>query len=127
MTNYEKYKDLVISCISKDSICDLAHVAYGNESCAIRSTCKECWEFTAEWAKREYIGIEWAKVEADTPVIIKDEKGIMFRHFAKYYRGHVFVYANGQTSWTNDDETEAWEPENVKFARDEDFKKYVKQ
>lgn len=125
MTNYEKYMELVISCVLNDSICELANEAYEDESCD-RRTCKECIEFTAEWLKREYSKIDWSKVKADTPVIIKAKDGIMFRHFAKYYRGHVFVYANGQTSWTNDSETEAWEPELVKFGRDEDAIKYAK-
>ena len=126
MTNYEKYKDLVISCLMQDSICDLAHEVYEDKTCD-RRACKECREFTAEWLKREYSGIDWSKVPVDTPVIIKDEKGTMFRHFAKYYHAHVFVYANGQTSWTNDGETEAWEPEFVKIGRDEDAIKYGKQ
>ncbi len=125
MTNYEKYKDLVISCVLIDSICELANEAYEGKSCE-RRTCKECAKFTAEWLKREYSGTYWSKVPVDIPVIIKDEKGTMFRHFAKYYHGNVFVYANGQTSWTNDGETEAWEPEYVKLGRDEDNKKYAK-
>ena len=41
----------------------------------------------------------------------------MFRHFAKYWQGHVYVYANGQTSWTNNGETQAWEPEDVEIAK----------
>lgn len=135
MTNYEKYKDLVISCIARDSICNLANVAYEHNSCDGR-TCVECGVFVAQWLNRKYNEIDWTKVPVDTPVIIKKdekgimfrrEKGIMFRHFAKYYRGHVFVYANGQTSWTNNGETQAWEPEYVKFGRDEDSKKYAKQ
>lgn len=125
MKNYEKYKDLVISCIAKDSVCDLAHEAYGDNACA-RRACEECWEFTAEWLNRECSKIDWAKVPVDTPILIKDEKGFIFRHFAKYWNGHVFVYANGQTSWTNDGETQPWGPDCVKFARDEDFKKYAK-
>ena len=119
MKNYEKYKELLISC-------ELAHEAYGNKTCEGR-TCKECCEFTAEWLKREYSGIYWSKVPVDTPVIIKDEKGTMFGHFAKYYQGYVFVYANGQTSWTNDSEPVAWETEYVKLGSDEDYKKYAKQ
>ena len=125
MTNYEKYKDLVIECVGQDTICQLANEAYGITNCDGR-TCGECSIFTAEWLRREYVDIEWSKVEVDTPVIIKDENVTMFRHFAKYYRGHVFVYANGQTSWTNDGETEVWKPEYVKFGRDADFKKYAK-
>lgn len=126
MTNYEKYKELVISCILQDSVCDLAHEAYEDKTCD-RRTCKECCEFVVEWLNREYNEIDWSKVKVDTPVIIKAKDGIMFRHFAKYYRGHVFVYANGQTSWPNDGETEAWEPEFVKLGRDDDNKKYAKQ
>lgn len=125
MTNYEKYKDLVISCVLQDSICELAYEAYGDRSCD-RRTCGECCEFTAEWLNREYVEINWTKVAVDTPVIIKAKDGIMFRHFAKYYRGHVYAYANGQTSWTNDGETQPWEPEDVKLARNEDAVKYGK-
>lgn len=80
----------------------------------------------AEWLNREYVEIDWAKVEADTPVIIKVKDGVIFRHFAKYWNGHVSVYANGQTSWTNDGETMAWEPYAVKLGRDEDYIKYAK-
>ena len=126
MTNYEKYKELVISCILQDSVCDLAHAAYGYKPCDERA-CAECCKFTAEWLNRECAEIDWSKVSVDTPVLIKVEKGIMHRHFAKYYRGYVVVYANGQTSWSNDGETEAWEPECVKFGRDEDAIKYAKQ
>lgn len=67
MTNYEKYKDLVISCVLQDSICDLAYKAYGYKSCEKR-TCRECCEFTAEWLNRESTEIDWAKVPADTQI-----------------------------------------------------------
>lgn len=126
MTNYEKYKNLVIDCVLKYSPCELVDKAYGLGSCNER-TCTECRKIIEEWLNKEYIGIDWSKVKVDTPVTIKDEKGIMFRHFAKYYREHVYVYANGKTSWTNDGETEAWEPECVKLGRDEDNKKYARQ
>ena len=130
MTNYEKYKDLVIRCIAQDSICDLAYKAYGDNLCnnsCDRRTCMECCEFVAEWINREYPEIDWSEVEPDTPVLIKTEDGLVFRHFAKYWHGHVFVYANGQTSWTNGGETETWDPDYVEFRRVEDFKKYAKQ
>ena len=126
MKNYEKYRDLVIKCVKDDSICDLAHTAYRDIQCDNR-TCGECSKFTAEWLNREDNEIDWSEVEADTPVLIKTEDGLMFRHFAKYWHEHVFVYANGQTSWTNGGETETWDPDYVEFRRDEDFKKYAKQ
>lgn len=126
MTNYEKYKELVISCIARDSICNLAHKAYGDNFCE-EIACRECWEFVVEWLNREYNEIDWSKVEVDTPVLVEGEGETMRRHFSGYCRGHVFVYENGQTSWTNNGETQAWEPEYVKFGRDEDSKKYAKQ
>ena len=126
MKNYEKYKDLVIECVEEDSICRLANEAFGTTECDNR-TCKYCAEFTAGWLNRECIEIEWEKVPVDTPVIIKAKDGIMFRHFAKYYHGHVYVYASGKTSWTNDGETQPWEPDHVKFGVDEDSAKYAKQ
>ena len=125
MTNYEKYKDLVISCVLKNSVCGLAYKAWGNKNCITR-TCKECGEFTAKWLNSECVEIDWDKVPVDTPVIIKAKDGLMFRHFAKYWHGHVLVYAKGQTSWTNDGETQPWEPEDIELARNEDAVKYAK-
>ena len=126
MKNYEKYKDLVISCIAKDSICDLAHEAYGYHPCE-RRACEECWEFTAEWINRECVEIDWAKVEVDTAVLIKKGNNVVNRHFARYYNGMVEVYAGGQTSWSTDGGVMSWEPELVMLAATEDIKKYAKQ
>ena len=125
MKNYEKYKDLVISCIAKDSICDLAHEAYGDNSCA-RRACEECWEFTAEWINRECVEIAWSKVTVDTPVLIKKGNNVVNRHFARYYHGMVEVYASGQTSWSTDGGVMPWEPELVMLANTEDIEKYAK-
>lgn len=133
MTNYEKYKDLVISCIAKDSICDLAHVAYGDNSC-YRRTCKECCNFTAEWVKRECVGIDWAKVAVDTQVVVTvdtqvvgtREDGVFNRHFARYHNGMVEVYAYGQTSWSNAGKTVPVAPERVKLRKPSDYLKYAK-
>ena len=142
MKNYEKYKDLVISCIAKDSICDLAREAYGHNSCE-RRACGDCCEFTAEWLNREYVEIDWAKVEVDTPVLIKKGNNVVNRlfaryykghfaryykgHFARYYKGMVEVYAGGQTSWSTDGGVLPWGPELVMLANTEDIKKYAKQ
>lgn len=126
MTNYEKYKDLVISCIAQDSICDLAHKAYGTDQCA-RRTCEECWEFTAEWINRESIEIDWAKVEVDTPVVIKKGNEEVHRYFARYRNGIIEVYIAGQTSWSTDGATQDWEPKYVELYNSEDYIKYAKQ
>lgn len=126
MTNYEKYMELVIKCVEEDSICPLAKEAYGIANCNDRA-CDECSNFTAEWLRRECIEIDWSKVEADTPVIIKKGNNVVNRHFARYYQGLVEVYAAGQTSWSTDGGVIAWEPELVMLGRDEDNKKYAKQ
>lgn len=125
MTNYEKYKDLVISCIAKDSICDLSHVAYGHNSCA-RRTCKECWNFTAEWVKRECVGIDWSKVAVDTQVVVTREDAVFNRHFAGYRNGMVEVYVYGQSSWSTSGKTVPIEPERVKLRKPSDCLKYAK-
>ena len=126
MTNYEKYKNLVISCVLQDSICELAYKAYEGAPCD-RRTCVECCKFTAEWLSREDIEIDWEKVPIDTPVLIKSEHGILFRHFAEYCHGMVGVYASGLSSWTSDGQTELWEPEYVDIGRPEELIKYAKQ
>lgn len=125
MKNYEKYKELVISCVLQDSICDLARVAYGNNVCD-RITCKECGEFTAEWLNRECAEIDWAKVEVDTPVIVTRGNEKACRYFAGYRNGIIEVYIMGQTSWSSDGATQSWEPKYVNLYKLEDFIKYAK-
>lgn len=125
MKNYEKYKDFVIDCIKGDDVCKLAEKAYGDDECSDRS-CSECREFVAEWLYEEYTPkIDWSKVPADTPVIVKEKSGIeRRRHFCKY-RPNVaepFVCFNdGKTSFTSDTTT-YWD--NCELARKEDVEKY---
>ena len=126
MKNYEKYKELVISCLEKEQICALAKEALGENTCYERA-CEECCGFTVEWLNKESIEIDWSKVEVDTPVLIKKGNNVVNRHFAKYYNGMVEVYAGGQTSWSTDGGVMSWEPELVMPANTEDIKKYAKQ
>ena len=125
MTNYEKYKDLVIENIKEYVSCELANKAYGSDDCSDRK-CSECGGRVAYWLNEEYKQqIDWSKVPVDTPVIVKEKSGIeRRRHFCKY-RPNVaepFVcFNNGKTSFTGDTTT-YWD--NCKLARPEDIEKY---
>ena len=48
--------------------------------------------------------VEWEKVPADTPVIVKTVSGKMkLLYLAKYENGLVYCFTNGQTSWSRED------------------------
>lgn len=46
--------------------------------------------------------VDWSAVKVDTPVKIFDDNGVFIcnRHFADYHNGKVYVFLDGQTSWT---------------------------
>lgn len=45
--------------------------------------------------------VEWEKVPVDTPVIVKLAFEKMKLYFAKYEKGRVYCFVDGQTSWSN--------------------------
>lgn len=52
----------------------------------------------------EELGIvDWSKVEADTPVFVRDSENDVWkcRYFAKYEYGKVYTWVDGRTSWSN--------------------------
>ena len=124
MTNYEKYKDLVIHTLEKNNFCDLANFVY-SQDCKLRM-CSECKELIVKWLDEEYKPrVDWSKVPVDTPVIVREMtgKGIK-RHFCKYEPKFVepFVCFNdGRTSFTGGATTH-WD--NCELARPEDIEKY---
>lgn len=66
----------------------------------------ECGLNKEKWANSEYIKplVVWSKVAVDTPVLVRDDKKDRWRkrYFAKYENKHVYVWANGSTSWSTD-------------------------
>lgn len=119
MTNYEHYKKRIEKftrvglriAIDKDTneICTCN--GFACHRCKFGSS-SVCGEKTLKWADAEYIepSVKWSKVPVDTPILVRrdivdDEWHKM--HFAKYDNDHVYVWANGQTSYTGD-KTEWW-------------------
>ena len=71
----------------------------------IRSTC-----FTEENQQidiAEYLGIvDWSKVAVDTPIFVKDYKCDAWkkRYFAFYKDETVYAWANGATTWSDEND-----------------------
>ena len=125
MKNYEKYKDLIIDSIRRDSICELAKQVYGDD-CDFHKSCSECRKFVSQWLDKEYTPkIDWSKVPVDTPVICTDHRGKKFnRHFSGYENGSIAVFSYGATSWSSDGFDSVWKIDEVELAREEDVEKY---
>lgn len=51
----------------------------------------------------DVIGIDWSKVEVDTPVFVRDDINEVWkcRYFAEYKDGRVYTWRDGKTSWSN--------------------------
>ena len=114
MTNYEHYrkdieklarfgievalkKDInrIVSC---DSIsCDDCLFYFSN-----------CADRRLQWADEEYIDpeVDWTQIPVDTPILVRDngEYGWYKKHFAKYEDNKVYVWNNGTTSFTADND-----------------------
>ena len=97
MKNYEKYaggsfcRDFVIPRILKSDNCAGIH-------------CSECCRRQLLWVLEEYEEpeIDWAKVEVNTPILVRDSENEewMKRHFAECKYGTVYAWRDGRTSWT---------------------------
>lgn len=56
----------------------------------------------------EYIGaIDWGNVAVDTPLYVRNNDTAYWerRYFAKYEDGEIYVWPNGKTSWSAENET----------------------
>lgn len=78
-----------------------------------------------EWLFQEYEEpeVDWSKVKVDTPVLVKDYKDSEIwirRYFSKFEDGKVYVWSNGATSWTADNEYGVTSWNYAKLAESED-------
>lgn len=51
----------------------------------------------------EYLGIvDWSKVKVNAPILVRDSTWDAWKigHFARYRKGHIFVWEKGKTSYT---------------------------
>ena len=114
MKNYEKYADEIKKYkVSRGGyFCSefiMPHILK-KDSCA-GINCEHCHILQMIWLLEEYEEpeepeIDWGKVEVDTPILVRQDKNgdWLKRHFAKYENENVYVWADGQTSWTGADE-----------------------
>ena len=111
MKNYEKYAD-EIKKYEDEAFCNdfvKPHIL-GRDSCS-GVGCVRCCMLQTIWLLEDYEEpeepeVDWGKVEVDTPILVRQDKNgdWLKRHFAKYKNGDVYVWADGQTSWTGADE-----------------------
>ena len=112
MKNYEKYADEIRE-YNGDNICTDFIEPYILKSINAKCTntdCVKCHLYRTIWLLEDYEEpkepeVDWSKVEVDTPILVGTVEGAEWfkRHFAKYEGGRVFVWNNGQTSWTAHD------------------------
>ena len=113
MTNKEKYGKEIL-----DIACTGDHVAMrksdnvivgcrklGCLDCAFATNGKgDCSDSIEKWANSEYVEppVDWSKVVVDTPILVRDSKGSVWRnrYFAKYENGKVYTWLGGATSWS---------------------------
>ena len=57
-----------------------------------------------EWLNSEYVepSVDWSKVAVDTPILVRDNEGKVWRkrYFAKFENGKVYTWLGGATSWS---------------------------
>lgn len=107
MTNFERHKNKIIDFITDMAIkngslqiMDCAEIDC--EDCLFCGSV-DCRGTFLEWLDTEYEEppVDWSKVAVDTPIWISNDGEFNRRvHFAKYEEGLIYVFANGQTSWT---------------------------
>ena len=127
MKNYEKYADEIKKYkVSRGGyFCSefiMPHILK-KDSCA-GINCEHCHILQTIWLLEDYEEpeepkVDWSKVKVDTPILVRQGKNgdWLKRHFAKYENGNVYVWADGQTSWTGADEIK-WK--YAKLAEDEE-------
>ena len=107
MKNYEKYADELKE-YKGINFCEdfiLPHILK-SKNCGDLS-CDNCRMLQTAWMLEDYEEPEepetdWSKVKVDTPILVRQDKNgdWLKRHFAKYENGNVYVWIDGQTSWT---------------------------
>ena len=108
MKNYEKYAEEIRKYKGENFCKDfIKPYILGTDHCN-GIDCIRCSALRVLWFLEEYKEpeVDWSKVAVDTPILVRQDKNgdWLKRHFAKYKNGDVYVWADGQTSWTGADE-----------------------
>ena len=109
MTNKEKYADKIIDIAVRSKLA----LKDGKPVPCVSMKCSECGFFSPDysciykackWLYSEYVehSVDWSKVAVDTPILVRDREGSVWRkrYFAKYDNGIVYAWAEGATSWS---------------------------
>ena len=111
MTNKEKYGNEIIELAANTSLFVLKN---GKPALCKEIKCEDCdygkpscegseYKFR-EWLNSEYVEppVDWSKVAVDTPILVRDSKGSVWRkrYFAKFENGKVYTWLGGATSWS---------------------------
>ena len=130
-TNAQHYlNDILALYLSGDSRCAFVRTNILKDSRCDFVTCSQCADRVKEWLNAQYeepkIEVDWSKVPVDTPVLVRDENWDDWkkRYFAKYYRGKVYTFDNGATSWSANAVKYASAWAEYRLAREEDIEKY---
>ena len=110
MLNREKYAKEILDIACKG---DKIAVRNGKITSCDNLLCKDCDfgysncnEKILKWANSEYVEppVDWSKVAVDTPTLVRDSEGSVWRkrYFAKYENGMVCTWGYGATSWSAD-------------------------
>ena len=88
MKNYEKYADEIRKYEGETFCSDFVQPYILKHSDCIGMDCGQCNMLQTIWLMEEYEepGVDWSKVEVDTPILVRDFEGSDWfrRHFAKY-------------------------------------------
>ena len=92
----------------------------------------DCINAFIKWVNSEYKEreIDWSKVPVDTPILITYScYTTLKRHFAKYDNKIIYVYPDGTTSWSfNQDSSQliSWDEKNVQIEKGIDCSEWYK-
>ena len=109
MKNYEKYADEIKE-FKGNNFCDdfIVPNVLKEKNCHSVG-CNLCRALQTIWLLEECEepGVDWSKVEVDTPILVRDGKDRKWirRHFAKYEDGDVYAWSSGCTSWSETNAT----------------------
>ena len=113
MKNYEKYAEEIKGYNGENFCTDFIHTNILESGSCSNKNCQECRMLQMLWLLEEYEEpkepeVDWSKVEADTPILVRDYEGQEWarKYFAKYENKTIYAWDSGRTSWTGDGVTE---------------------
>lgn len=131
MTNLEKYAEEIKSYGKDGGLCcdDIIEkqVLFPLSLSCSHVSCNHCNLLTVLWLMEEYTepeepGVDWSKVEVDTPILVKNSDNDEWykRYFARYENGTIYAWINGRTSWASIDDDDVYAWKYVKLAEQEE-------